>query len=337
MKYHMYVAVFGDQKLLRYDMEPDTGDLTLMEEILARGGIGPLCTNPQQTRIYAALRSSKELATYSIDSETGALEHLSSVPGDGGSCYISTDQTGRYIFSAYYGEGAVAVNALDENGIVVAPHRQWIPTEGHAHCCFPDRSNKYLFAPHTMPANAIYQFTFDETTGELAQNTEVKVNAPRGEGPRHYEFHPTLDVVYVANENGSSVTAYDFKAQNGTLSRRQNLSTLPDGYTENNTCAQIHIHPSGKFLYVSNRGHDSIARYAVRDDGSLESLGQTPTEPIPRPFNLDPEGNFLFASGQKSGKMASYRIEPKTGDLTPLKVYDVGKKPMWIMVLKLGN
>lgn len=337
MKYHMYVAVSGDEKLLRYDMDPETGDLTLIEEMVAEGGIGPLCTDPQQTRLYAALRSAKELATYTIDGETGALERIASVPIDGGSCYISTDKTGRYLFSAYYREGAVAVNAIDDDGSVLAPHRQWIPTEEHAHCFFPDRSNQYLFVPHTMPPNGIYQFTFDETTGELAQNSEVKVKAPRGEGPRHYEFHPTLDVVYVANENGSSVTVYDFNADNGTLTRRQNLSTLPEDYTEKNTCAQIHIHPSGNFLYISNRGHNSIARFAVQADGSLESLGQTPTEPIPRPFNLDPEGNFLFAAGQKSDKMASYRINQETGDLTPLKVYEVGKTPMWIMILKFGK
>ena len=337
MKYHMYVAVSGDQKLLRYDMDTETGNLTLIEEIPAEGGIGPLCTDPQKTRLYASLRSSKELATYKIDRETGALEHISSVPMNGGSCYISTDKTGRYIFSAYYGEGAVAINAIDDNGAVLAPHRQWIPTAEHAHCFFTDRSNQYLFVPHTMPHNAIHQFTFDETTGELAQNETIKVKVPRGEGPRHYEFHPTLDVAYVANENGSSVTVYDFNTENGTLARRQNLSTLPADYTEKNTCAQIHIHPSGNFLYISNRGHDSIARFAVQADGSLKSLGQTPTEPIPRPFNLDPEGNFLFAGGQKSDKMASYRIDQETGDLTPLKVYDVGKQPMWIMILKFGK
>ena len=188
-----------------------------------------------------------------------------------------------------------------------------------------------------MPVNAIYQFTFDETTGELAPNEVVKVDAVYGEGPRHYEFHPTLDVVYVANENGSSVTVYDFNPDNGTLAPRQTLSTLPEGFTERNTCAQIHIHPSGNFLYISNRGHNSIAGYAVQDDGSLTSLGQTPTEPIPRPFNLDPEGNFLFAAGQQSDKMAGYRIDTETGDLTPLKVYDVGEQPMWIMILKLEN
>ena len=125
MKYHMYVAVSGDQKLLRYDMDPDTGDLTLIEELPAKGGIGPLCTDPRQKYLYAALRRSKELVTYSIDPGTGALEHIATAPFDGGSCYISTDKTGRYLFSAYYGEGAVAINAIDKNGAVLAPHRQW--------------------------------------------------------------------------------------------------------------------------------------------------------------------------------------------------------------------
>ena len=337
MKYHMYVAVSKDKKLLRYDMDPDTGDLTLVEELPAKGGIGPLCTDPRQKYLYAALRQSKELVTYKIDPGTGALEHVATAPFDGGSCYISTDKTGRYLFSAYYGEGAVAINAIDKDGAVLAPHRQWIPTDEHAHCFFSDPSNRYLFVPHTMPVNAIYQFTFDETTGELAPNEVVKVDAVYGEGPRHYEFHPSLDVVYVANENGSSVTVYDFNPDNGTLAPRQTLSTLPEGFTERNTCAQIHIHPSGKFLYISNRGHNSIAGFGVQDDGSLTSLGQTPTEPIPRPFNLDPEGNFLFAAGQQSDKMAGYRIDKETGGLTPLKVYHVGEQPMWIMILKLEN
>ena len=272
MKYHMYVAVSKDQKLLRYDMDADTGDLTLVEEISAKGGIGPLCTDPRQKYLYAALRSSKELVTYGIDPETGALDHIATVPFDGGSCYISTDKTGRYLFSAYYGEGAVAVNAIDNNGAVLAPHRQWIPTAEHAHCFFPDPSNRYLFVPHTMPPNAIYQFTFDETTGELAANAVAKVDARPGEGPRHYEFHPTLDVVYVANENGSSVTVYDLNPDKGTLTRRQNLSTLPAGYAEHNTCAQIHIHPLGQLpLHLQSRARQHRALC-----GSRRRLAQVP-------------------------------------------------------------
>jgi 6-phosphogluconolactonase len=337
MKFHMYVAISGEQKILRYALDPETGDLTPVGEVAVDGGGGPLCTNPQQKYLYAGLRSTKKVSSFHIDADTGALELINTVDLDGDPCYLSTDLTGRYLFSSYYGAGVVAVNALDSTGAVTSPHRQWIKTAGHAHCIHPDRSNQYVFVPHTVPANTIFQFTFDETKGDLSANATPKVKQPRGEGPRHYEFHPTLNVVYVANENGNSVTVYDFNTVNGTLARRQNLPTLPDDFQGKNTCAQIHIHPKGKFLYISNRGHDSIARFVVNADGSLEATGQTPTEPIPRVFNIDPEGNFLFVAGQGSEKMESFRIDPETGDLRSLKTYEVGKQPMWVMILKFGK
>ncbi|MDA0711743.1 MAG: lactonase family protein [bacterium] len=337
MKYHLYVANSSDEKILRYELDPETGDLTPVGEVAVEGGVGPLCTDPQQQYLYAGLRSTKKVSSFSIDPVSGALELINTVDLDGDPCYLSTDRTGRYLFSAYYGAGVIAVNALDSTGAVTTPHRQWIPTAAHAHCIHPDRSNQFVFVPHTMSPNAIFQFTFDETKGDLTANAIPRIKPPRGEGPRHYEFHPTRNVVYVSNENGNSVTVYDLDPNHGTLSRRQNLSTLPEDFSGKSTCAQIHIHPSGKFLYITNRGHNSIARFAVKPDGSLEELGQTPTEPIPRVFNIDPSGNFLFAAGQGSGKMESFRIDPVTGDLTSLKFYDVGEKPMWVMILKFGK
>lgn len=337
MKYHMYVASAGEQKILRYDLNPDTGNLTSTGEVEVDGAVGPLCTDPQQQYLYAGLRSTKKVSSFKIDPETGALELINTVDFDSDPCYLSTDRTGRYLFSSYYSAGVAAVNALDGTGAVTSPHRQWIETAGHAHCIHPDRSNQFVFVPHTMPANAIYQFTFDETIGDLTANVTPTVKPPRGEGPRHYEYHPTLNVVYTSNENGNSVTVYDMDIDKGTLTRRQILPTLPEDFDGKNTCAQIHIHPSGKFLYITNRGHDSIARFAISADGSLESLGQTPTEPVPRVFNIDPEGNFLFAAGQGSGKMEGFRIDPETGDLKSLKKYDVGDKPMWVMILKFGK
>lgn len=337
MKYHMYVAIAGDQKILRFDLDPTTGDLSSVGDVTVDGGVGPLCTDPQQKYLYAGLRSTKKLSSFNIDPKTGDLELINTIPFDSDPCFLSTDRTGRYLFSAYYGAGAAAVNAIDDNGAVLGPHRQWIPTAGHAHCIHPDRSNQFVFLPHTAPANTIYQFTFDETMGDLTPNATPQVSAPRGEGPRHYEFHPTKNIVYTSNENANSVTVYDLDPNNGTLKRRQNLSTLPEDFKGNSTCAQIHSHPSGKFLYITNRGHDSIARFGIQPDGSLISLGQTKTEPVPRVFNIDPTGNFLFAAGQGSGKMEAFRINPETGDLTSLKTYDVGKQPMWVMILKLGK
>jgi 6-phosphogluconolactonase len=157
-----------------------------------------------------------------------------------------------------------------------------------------------------------------------------------GQGPRHYCYHPTLDCVYFDNEQASSVTAYHLNPATGTLASFQTLSTLPADFEGQNTCAQIHITPSGKYLYAANRGHDSVACFVVdMASGRLTGLGQQPSEPIPRTFGIDPQGRYLFAAGQGSGRLAAYRIDAQTGALQPLETYEVGKRPMWVMVLKL--
>lgn len=197
--------------------------------------------------------------------------------------------------------------------------------------------NQFGFVPHTEPANVIFQFRFDEATGYLSPNAPEKLLANPGNGPRHYVYHSSGDWVYVSNENGSSVSAHHFDPEAGTLSAFQTLSTLPKEFTGENNCAQIHIHPSGAFLYVSNRGHNSIACFSIDDEtGQLTSLGQQLTEPTPRVFSLDPSGKFLFAAGQSSGWLAEYRVNPRYGTLQPLARYFLGKQPMWVMVLTLG-
>ncbi len=159
---------------------------------------------------------------------------------------------------------------------------------------------------------------------------------PEGpDGPRHFCFHPSLDVLYFSNEQGCSVTAYRLDRSRGTLTPFQTISTLPEGYKGENTCSQIRMAPSGRFLYAPNRGHNSIACFSVDASGRLTSLGQTPTERVPRVFNIDPQGRFLYAAGLESGRMASYRIDGTTGKLQPLEVYEVGKAPMWVLILSL--
>jgi 6-phosphogluconolactonase len=160
------------------------------------------------------------------------------------------------------------------------------------------------------------------------------VNPEEGVGPRHFVFHPHLPIVYFVNEQGSSVTAYQFDRSVGTLRAFQNISTLPVGFAGENTCAQIHIAPSGDFLYASNRGHDSIACFAVdAATGGLNIIDQQSTEEMPRAFNVDPAGRFLYAAGLVSGKLASYRIDDQTGALEPMQTYLVGERPMWVLVL----
>lgn len=333
MANYLYVALAGEDKLLIFDQDPVQGRLMNRREVVTPGGPGPLAVDPRQRFLYAGLRGSRQIATFHIDAGSGGLEPIGSVSLDADPCYLATDGSGRYLLAAYYGAGQATVHAIGVDG-AVAQQTSANPTAEHAHCIQTDRSNRFAFVPHTLAPNVIFQFRFDEKTGALSPNTPPTVSGEAGAGPRHYVFHPMQDWVYVSNENGSSVTAYRFDPDRGTLSAFQTLSTLPAAWEGKNTCAQIHVHPSGRYLYVSNRGHDSIACFAVDEDtGELTELGQRSTEPVPRVFGLDPGGKFLYVAGQASGRLAAYRIDPETGLLDPHQVYAAGERPMWVKVL----
>ena len=142
-------------------------------------------------------------------------------------------------------------------------------------------------------------------------------------------------MLYTSNEQGSGITAYNLDVSAGRIEPFQTVSTLPDGYANRNSNAQIRITTSGRFVYVTNRGHDSIAGFAIdQNTGSVTSLGQTPSEPTPRVFNIDPTDSFLYAAGQGSNRLALYRIGDD-GGLTPMETYPLGEKPMWVEILNL--
>jgi 6-phosphogluconolactonase len=259
-----------------------------------------------------------------------------SLPSD--PCFVATDGIGRFLFSAYYGAGAVAVHAITPDGRLGQAPLQWLETAPNAHAIQTDRSNRFAFVPHIAGPNLILQFIFDQESGALNPNPTPWVVPPGRVGPRHFCFHPRLDVAYFVNEQGCSVTAYHFDRSTGTLAPFQTLSTLPEGFGAENTCAQIHITPAGSFLYASNRGHDSIACFAIDpSSGRLHALGQQPSEPMPRAFNVDPDGDFLFASGLVSGQLTSYRIDRSSGALQPLARYRVGERPMWVLAVQLSR
>lgn len=334
MTHYAYIAIGGENKLLIYEMDTETGTLTPLDEVALSGAPGPLAFDPQQQFLYAGLRSTREIASFRIDADSGRLTPIGTVSLDADPCYMSTDRRGRFLLSAYYGAGQVTVHPIGEDGDVGGSAIVSLPTAEHAHCIQTDASNRFAFVPHTAEPNRIFQFEFDEETGVLTPNAEPKVIPEEGVGPRHFVFHPAQDVLYFSNEQGSSVTAYRFNSATGTLTPFQTLSTLPAGYDGENTGAQIHIHPSRRFLYASNRGHDSIACFAIDpNSGELTARGHQPTEPIPRVFNLDPAGRFLFAAGQGSGRLAAYRIDGETGSLQPMTVYPVGERPMWVQIL----
>lgn len=328
MPTRVYISAAGDNLVHIFEIN-QAGRMTPQIDVPVAGGPSALTSSSDGQVLYCSLRTSCELASFRYKSD-GGLQLLGKQTLDANSCYIAPDKTGRFLLAAYYHVGKVTVHQLAADGNV-GELVCTVATAAHAHCIETDSSNRYAFVPHTVEPNRIFQFLFDEQSGQLTPNPIApQVIAGPGDGPRHFVFSLDEQFVYTSNEDGSSVTAYGFDKRSGTLSALQTLSTLPPEFSAENTCAQIHLHPSGRTLYVSNRGHDSIAIFAVdTNSGLLTSLGQEKTEPVPRVFNIDPSGQFLLAAGQESGTVASYAIAA-SGTLSPLDIYQVGERPMWV-------
>ena len=336
MSVFTYVTASEEDRILIFEMDPLTGKLDERGAVDVQGRPAPLAVDPARSFLYVGRRDVPAVSTFRIDPGTGGLSPLGTVDLDADPCYLATDRSGRFLLSAYYTGGKAGVHPIGEDGVVGSPPAEWLDTAKGAHSMQTDRSNRFAFVPHigggTGP-NHILQFRFDDGTGRLTPNSPARVSPPSdGEGPRHFWFHPTRDILYFSNEQGCSITAYDFDSSTGTLNTFQTLSTLPDGYDGANSCAQIQITPSGRFLYAPNRGHNSIACFSVDPStGRLAPIGRVPTEPVPRAIGVDPSGNFLLAAGLESGRLASYRINGESGELKPLGVYEAGKGPMWVL------
>lgn len=330
MTYHVYVSNSGSTFLSHFLLDSSTGQLEPQDNITLGASPGALATDAAGRRMFVCLRSEKQFASYDIDSATGTLSQIGAVEVPDGAPYVYTDDTDQYLLASYYGAGHVSVHAIGADGSLSAEPLQWIETATHAHSIQTDPSNRFAFVPHTNPANAIYQFRFDESTGALTANDPATIEPATPEGPRHFVFHPEKDVFYSVNENGSTVSAHHFDPDKGTLSSFQVISALPDGFDpETNTCAEIKIDASGRHLYASNRGHDSLALFDVAEDGSLSLRDHYATEQTPRFFDLDPTGKWMLCVGEGSGRMAVYEVE-KSGALKQTNSFEVGDAPLWI-------
>jgi 6-phosphogluconolactonase len=351
MPSYVYVASQDDNQISVFTIDGETGGLTPKAEAPMPGGPSLLAISPNRQCLYVGHREVPEISSHRIDPGTGGLTRNGSVSLPDPPGFLATDRSGRYLLAAYYQGGRAAVHPIGDDGAIADPPIEWRSTDVGAHAIQTDPSNRFAFVPHIarlndnvlepprdVPGpNVIYQFKFDETTGRLTPNTPLRLEMAGTLGPRHYCFHPRQDVVYFSDEQGCSVTGYRLDTSAGTLSVFQTISTLPDGYTERNTCSQIRLTPSGNFLYVPNRGHNSIAGFSVAADGRLTAVGRVSTEAVPSAFSLDPEGKFVYAAGSATGRLASYRINGETGDLTPLETYSVGQRPMWILTTRLGD
>ena len=339
----MYVSLQREDRIAQYTLDQSTGALAHHADYPLAGMPAPMAVDPRKRFLFVGRRLAGDygLTGFSIEPGTGHLAQLNSIPLGGDPVHLSVDRGGNYLLSAYYYQARVGVHGFDDAGNLGPSPIEWRETGIGAHYIQTDPQNRYAFVPHIAEGNhtgvnAIFQFRFHQDSGRLTPNDPDRAIPTSPEGPRHFCFHPNLDVLYSSNEQGCSVTVYHFDPVGGTLSPFQTVPTLPDGYDGPNSCSQIQITPSGGFLYAPNRGHNSIAGFAVdQADGSLTPLDRTPTEPIPRAFSLDNSGTYLYATGLDSGNLASYRIDQDTGNLHPLDVYPVGQGPMWVSIIDL--
>ena len=335
MTMQMYITLAEEDRIARYEVDTATGALTHIGDTATAARPAPLAVNPTGDRLYVGCRDEIAISTYAIG-DGGALAHIGDVSVDNDPCYLATDRSGRFLLSAYYEGGRCAVHAIGDDGAAVSPPVEWLATDKGAHSMQTDPANRFAFVPHISGGNgpnAIFQFRFDAETGHITPNSPARVEPDAELGPRHFCFHPHKGILYFSDEQGCSVTAYNFDAENGTLSAFQTTSTLPDGYEGQNSCSQIQIAPSGEFLYAPNRGHNSIACFSVdAHSGALTPIDHAPSEAVPRAFSIDPTGQYLYAAGLDTGKLAAYRIEDD-GTLARFATYDVGEGPMWVLII----
>ncbi len=237
MSYYMYVALQGDNKISVINIDPESGKLSPQVEVSVPGGPFTMAISPDRKFLYAGCRDTPQIASFQIDPVKGGLRQNGTVSLEPWPVYINTDRNGKFVLSAYYQGAHLAVHPIGADGSVGGPPIEWLATATGAHALQTDPTNSYAFAPHIAGngPNAIFQYRFDENTGRLTPNSPAKVEPEEFLGPRHFCFHPAMDILYFSNEQDCSVTGYRLDTATGTLSAFQTITTLPEGYTERNS------------------------------------------------------------------------------------------------------
>lgn len=267
--------------------------------------------------LYAVSESTSRVDAYAIDPVSGALSLIDDQPSGGaGPAYVAVDRSGAYALVANYTDGSVATLAIRGDGGVAAPHGYAVGK--NAHMILTDPSNRYAFVP-CLGSSYVAQFRFDATTGALTPNDVPHLDTAAGAGPRHLAFAPDGAHGYLINELDSTLSALGFDAATGRLTTLQTVSSRAAGATGANAAAEVAVHPSGRFVYASNRGDDTITVFGVAGDGTLRLVGQIASGGrTPRQFAIDPEGARLYVANQDGNSVAAFAIDSQTGLLSKL-------------------
>ena len=321
----------GSKGIYTCKMDPETGEL--QESSVAEDIENPsfLALNSAGDRLYAVWEITERgreggVSAYSINGD-GSLTFLNRrSTGGAGPCHLAVDATDSYVIATNYAGGSVCMlpigpsGALEERSDFVQHEGSSVDSDrqeqAHAHSVTIDNSNSRAYVCD-LGTDKIIVYGIDRENGRLEEDSTLTVKAEAGQGPRHFDFHPGGDFAYVINELGSTVAVYDYDGGSGRLSEKQLVSALPDGWTGSSSTADVHVSPDGRFLYGSNRGHDSIAVFSIEEGtGELTPMGHEPTlGKTPRNFAISPDGGFLLAENQDTGNIVTFAIDRQSGRL----------------------
>ena len=333
----VFVGTYTQRKsegIYVYRLDTSTGRLELASKATGVPNPSFLAIHPGGRYLYSTSEVREQqpggsVSAFAVDPATGDLTFLNKQDAHGHStCHVTIDDGGRYAFVANYGNGSLCVlpigpdgrlgeatDVVQHEGSSVDPDRQEGP---HAHSINLDPANQYAIAPD-LGADKVMVYRVDYSRGKLLPAGQPWFQARPGAGPRHFAFHPTANYAYVINELGSTVTEFIYDQATGLLTDVQTIPTLPDDFSDLNHTADVHISASGKYLYGSNRGHDSIAVFGIDEaSGRLTLIQLEPTQGrTPRNFAIDPTGALLLAANQESDTIVTFHIEAESGKLTP--------------------
>ncbi|WP_254508623.1 lactonase family protein [Anatilimnocola floriformis] len=350
-----------------FQVDRQTGALKAVD--VFESGVSPssLAVNSAGTRLYSANETDRHgaekegsVSAFAIDRATGKLELLNTVrSGGAGPTYVSVHPTGKFLLVANYFGGSIAVLPILADGRLgeatdvqrdagkIGPTRAEHAPPGsfafsghdrtHAHQIGTDPAGRFVLHID-LGLDQIYVWKFDAQTGKLSPGEFHVVTLPPGDGPRHFHFHPNDKWSYSIQEEGSTVVLFDYEAATGKLTARQTLSTLPPGFVGSNFCSEILVSADGRFLYAGNRLHDSVAIFAIADDGTLKYQGEEWTRGnYPRSFNFDPTGEFFYCCNQRGDNVAVFSVDRKTGSLKFTGQYVPVGNPSCIVFLDLAT
>lgn len=333
----LYAGTFfgtGSEGIYVFEFDRANAKLTLIQTMPTLESPTFLDIHPNGRFLYSVnrgpveeMQNSGSVSAYSIDGKTGKLTLLNQRPSYGnGPCHISIDQTGKWAFISNYQEGNFVVMSIFDDGLLgssagarkhlghsVNAERQEKP---HVHSAVVSPDNNYILVSD-LGTDKIHSYKLNHAQGSIEDAEVPFLKVLPGCGPRHLAFHPNGKYAYSAEELTSTVAVMDYDKATGRLAMRaDSIVTLPPGFKDTNTAADIHVHPNGKFLYLSNRGHNSIAIFSIDPSGMIKLVGRQDTKgKIPRNFLIDLKGEFVWVANRDSNNIVTFRLNPGTGKL----------------------